>query len=447
MRKATRKLITQGINVVLLLTTLFFGVWSTANVAFGFNVTVTYKHTVLGVMRNLNEDPLTSAWTKTDDNEDLIAGANQYASVSEFDTGGAVQDDYAISIYGGTLQFYKDIDIVNMRVSDGKIVARLSDSESGFVWTGTRSGEQVDVMTYYPGHYIKRWQADGYEYIQLSMWAFDDAVYIAPYYRGTFKSIIDTTTYGNAETTKILRSYASSIPTGSTTIDKFRDYAGNNPNEDNRMSLGDWRDFDFQCLYLIKYADYNSQTKVGLGITDLYSVQINGLGNAHTTLLGRDGYIGTNGSTSVWCLGLCDFWGNLFEFIDGITINSGVACIATNPVNYTNGATSGITGYTNMGYTNLNSNGYPKATGYAYNLDNSNSQLIAFAETSGGSDTTGLCDFHSQDNSLNARVVLRGGSFYDAYSPAVWSGAFCFYYLNDFTLYTELCGCRLLKTA
>ncbi|MDD3397354.1 MAG: hypothetical protein PHR96_02290, partial [Clostridia bacterium] len=157
----------------------------------------------------------------------MIAGANQYASVSEFDTGGAVQDDYAISIYGGTLQFYKDIDIVNMRVSDGEIVARLSDSESGFVWTGTRSGEQVDVMTYYPGHYIKRWQDATNEYIQLSMCDFDGAQYIAPYYRGTFKAV-----YTGGK----LRSYAGVVPTGNTQISSFRTYARN-----QGMSIGDWR--------------------------------------------------------------------------------------------------------------------------------------------------------------------------------------------------------------
>ncbi|MDD3397374.1 MAG: hypothetical protein PHR96_02400, partial [Clostridia bacterium] len=212
---------------------------------------------VLGVSRLLSST--SSAWTKTNDNFGLVGRAYTSGDFSQ-------QDAFAMAVNGGTLDFYKDIDIVNMRVSDGEIVARLSDSTSGFVWTGTRSGEQVDVMTYYPGHYIKRWQDATNEYIQLSMWDFDGAQYIEPYYRGTFKSIIDTTTYGNTETTKILRSYAGSVPTGSLTIDKFRDYAGNKT--DNEMSIGDWRDFDFQCLYLIKYADYNSQSKVGLGITN-----------------------------------------------------------------------------------------------------------------------------------------------------------------------------------
>ena len=367
----------------------------------------------------------------------MIAGANQYASVSEFDTGGAVQDDYAISIYGGTLQFYKDIDIVNMRVSDGEIVARLSVSTSGFVWTGTRSGEQVDVMTYYPGHYIKRWQDATYEYIQLSTTSFSGAVYIAPYYRGTFKAIEDTTTI--SETT-ILRSYAGVMPTGSKTIDQFRDYANNNVN--NSMSIGDWRDFDFLCLYLIKYADYNSQTKVGPGITDLGSVQINGKDSAHATLLGRDGYIGTTDETSVWCLGLCDFWGNQYEFVDGITINNNVACVATEPTNYKNSAvpndSENFPGYTNIGYTNLDSDGFPKATGYAYDLNNLNNQLIAFPTTTGGSNSTGLCDNYYQ--STGARVVRRGGDY-----SATSSGAFCFACNNNFTENYAYISCRLLK--
>jgi len=292
-------------------------------------------------------------------------------------------------------------------------------------------------MTYYPGHYIKRWQDATNEYIQLSMWDFDGAQYIEPYYRGTFKSIIDTTTYGNTETTKILRSYAGSVPTGSLTIDKFRDYAGNKT--DNEMSIGDWRDFDFQCLYLIKYADYNSQSKVGLGITNssYSSVQANGLGSAHTTLSGRDGYIGTNGSTSVWCLGLCDFWGNQWEFVDGITINNRQAYIATNPADYTNEKTTSP--YTTLGYTNWSSNGYPKATGY-----DSGNQLIAFpssANSGTGSDSTGLCDYYWQDTGVF--VVLRGGHYY----ATTGAGAFFFACSHDFTFTYAIIGCRLLKTA
>jgi hypothetical protein len=46
MRKATRKLIVYGINMVILLSTLLVGVWAATTPQVGFNVTVTYERNI-----------------------------------------------------------------------------------------------------------------------------------------------------------------------------------------------------------------------------------------------------------------------------------------------------------------------------------------------------------------------------------------------------------------
>ena len=392
---------------------------------------------VLGVSRLLSTT--SPAWERTDDSVGLVAEANKHTTIPTTFT--PARDDFAMSVHGGSLYFYKDIDIVNMRVSDGAIVAKLSDPDSGFVWTGTRLNsegvsEAVDVMTYYPGHYIKRWQdtaeeaggeANRREHIQLSMWNFDGAMYVEPYYRGTFEAY-----YTGGK----LRSYAGVTPKSNTSIESFRTYASNNPN--NKMSIGDWRDFDFLCLYLIKYANYDSQTMVGNGIVNLSGRQITGYGGAHITLNGRDGYIGTNQKTSVWCLGLCNPWGNVQEFVDGITINSNQACVATNPNDYKNSATSSTPGYTNLGYPNWDGNGWPGKVGCDYNAENPTNQLISFP-TAGGSASTGICDYYYQDSDVC--MVLRGGR----YDNTTRAGAFCLRCSYAFIATYVDVGCQLLK--
>ena len=402
---------------------------------------------ILGVSRLLSPAGNSPAWERTDASDilDLVANANKCSSVEDFNTKGIAEDDFAMAIHGGTLPFYKDIDIVNMRVSDGAIVARLSDSNSNFTWGNdigrgagnNSSGEAVDVMTYYPGHYIKRWQdtaqeagseANRREHIQLSMWNFDGAMYVEPYYRGTFEAISDSNTISGKT---ILRSYAGVQPTVSTTIANFRTYAGN-----NGMSLGDWRDFDFLCLYLIKYANYNSQGQVGNGVVSGSKV-VTDNNNARNTLEGRDGFIGI-GNTSVWCLGLCNPWGNVWEFVDGITIRDSKAIVSTDPAKYVNSAMSSTPEYTNIGYTNWASEdeGYPGKLGY-----DSNNPLIAFPTDSGGSASTGICDYYFQDSGVC--LVLRGGAYIYAYN----SGAFSLACTYVFTHTGNYVGCRLLKEA
>lgn len=131
-----------------------------------------------------------------------------------------------------------------------------------------------------------------------------------------------------------------------------------------------------------------------------------------------------------WCLGLCGFWGNGHEIVDGIT--SYIACVATDPDKYQSNATSATPGYTNLSYVNWTKDGYPKARGY-----DQNDPLIAFATVGGGNGTTGLCDYFYPNS--DTKFVYRGGG------ASTNSGLFNFNCYHYASVAQGGLTCRLLK--
>lgn len=185
-------------------------------------------------------------------------------------------------------------------------------------------------------------------------------------------------------------------------------------------------------LYLVEYANWNSQAVIGYGCGNGSSIENNGLCDAMTY------HTGTNAASRTtyghvryrYIEGL---WDNVMDWCDGIyfggTNKVSVYCIK-NPANFSDSSNGTLvsTRATSQGYISGWTN--PSATGYEYAL---------YPNAISGSDSTYVCDYCF--NSNTGAVLLIGGR----YNQAQFLGAFCMNgYESDSNTYTYS-GSRIME--
>lgn len=182
-------------------------------------------------------------------------------------------------------------------------------------------------------------------------------------------------------------------------------------------------------LYLVEYANWNSQATIGYGCSP---------NNAKFNMGATDGMVYHTGTTaanrttygSVQYRHIEGLWDNVFDWCDGIYFSgSNVFCIK-NPASF-----SDTSGGTNVG-TRATSSGYisgwtnPTASGFEYAL---------YPNAVAGSESTYVCDYCYYDSS---GVVLRVGG---SYGQNQSHGAFCLVGNNAASSQSSGIGCRLQK--
>jgi hypothetical protein len=194
---------------------------------------------IYGISRDITTS--SSAWTRTDDAVGLVANAtlNGTTATNDFD-----------NIYP-----WSDIKSYNYNITTNQITAYYGDANFKF------DGTNGEVLTYIPEFYYKREVKDGIEYIYISQSAINGYTKSKAFSVGRYK--MSSTGSGSSS---IGHSNSGTIPKVSTTISNFRLYARNLGSSFGQM---DWRYFTLQMLYLVEYADYNSQNKLGSGATSL----------------------------------------------------------------------------------------------------------------------------------------------------------------------------------
>jgi hypothetical protein len=167
-------------------------------------------------------------------------------------------------------------------------------------------------------------------------------------------------------------------------------------------------------LYLVEYADYNSQAKLGSGVTKGSAIVASGT----TDFLGmKSGSVDGTNTTSIIYRGIEDIFGNTWQFIDGINAQNNQVYICYDQTQY---AVNTFTGcYKKIGYVNANSaaNGFVSKLGY--DLAN---PLVAFPIELNGSSSTGTSDEYWQYD--ENRIVLVGGDFTSTSSAGLWEWHF-----------------------
>ena len=326
-----------------------------------------------GIKRSLTTE--SSAWERMGDSVGLVANARIAMTPA--------QNDFD-SIYP-----WSEIKSYNYNTTTKTITAWYGDANFKF------DGTNGEVLTYIPEFYYKRYQENGYEYIYISGTPKEG------YIKSVAFSVGRYTMSGSAND---VHSRSGVTPLTNHTITDYRTYARKLGNEFGQL---DYHYFVLQLLYLVEYADYNSQAKLGLGYTNLANrtpIQSGGC-----DILGmHSGSVDGTDNTSVIYRGIEDIFGNVWQFIDGINIQEHQTYICYDQSQYEVDKFDGC--YQKIGYINVSISGYISKLGY-----DPNHSLISLPIEANGNETVYITDGYAQ-NSGN-RIVLVGGNWpHNSYS-------------------------------
>jgi hypothetical protein len=295
----------------------------------------------------------------------------------------------------------EEYNIIN---TSGKVLNKKG--ESGF----TRTNISVPVMVKIPEFYYKieksgsifrYYVADG-PVDGLSLHPGSGDNYLARYEAGEASS----GTLGF-----ILASYSGTTPSVSKTRSTFRDYARNMASGFQLRDIAAWCAYDL--LYLVEYADWDSQKKIGPGIVNDTAAHKTGETDAMVYHTGR---ANSGDNSAVQYRGIENPWGSVWEWVDGINFNNYAPVICTDPTKYADDTT---TNYTVAGVP-LGGSGSTKTLGISTNLP-----WAYLPREPGGSETTYIPD--SMNSSSAWKVLMVGGSR----GSSSAAGLFCFHAGNS----------------
>lgn len=205
----------------------------------------------------------------------------------------------------------------------------------------------------------------------------------------------------------ILASYSGTTPSVSKTRSTFRDHARNMASGFQLRDIAAWCAYDL--LYLVEYADWDSQKKIGPGIVNDTAAHKTGETDAMVYHTGR---ANSGDNAAVQYRGIENPWGNVSEFIDGINVYGQSVYICTDPEIYTD-ATD-----TNYPYSNIKlpTSGWTKGLGLSTNFP-----WAYLPNEVGGSGSTFIPDYVTH-LSQGWQVLVVGGY----YSDGSYAGLFRF---------------------
>ena len=350
---------------------------------------------VYGIKRDTSS--ATTTWERIEDGVGLEANASLPTSTT-------VKNDFD-NIYP-----WSDIKSYNYNANTRKVTAWYGDSNFAF------DGSNGEVLTYIPGFYYKREVVNGVEYQYISEAKQDGFLYSEPFSVGRYKMSGGYDAYHNSSSgggysgkAFTGKSKNGVYPSAAENLSIFRESASKLGSD---FSILDYHWYVLQMLYLVEYADYDSQAKLGKGVTENTAGAIIMGG---TDALGmQSGCIVNDGKHSMIYRGIEDIYGNTFDFLDGINIKDGQAYINYDFTTYKSDTFDG--NYKKLGYIDALSQGYITKFGY----DSNNSLIGLPTAVNGYTDyNVSLKDGYSYYS--GNRILMVGGS-YDASSFAgLWS--------------------------
>lgn len=262
---------------------------------------------------------------------------------------------------------------------------------------------------------------EAYEYDAFSLDSYNDCDKI---YIGAYK--------GHCTGNKAYSSSGKAV-TVSQTIDAFRTWCRARGKGYQQRTYGSLK--LMQCLYIISHGTLNSQAAVGAGY--VLSSHSTGVNTGGTNAYGFDSELirasnpsyMTDQNHQVKCLGLEDFWGNYWEFIDGLVTDA-----SRNVLTARCAADFNTQG---SGYENNGNGGVSANIGNYMKLPQGGSKAGFTARDVSGSDSTYFTDYARLYASCLA--IFGGGWDY-----ALYAGAFQLSVADAFSLSYASVGCRLM---
>lgn len=311
-------------------------------------------------------------------------------------------------------------------VYNGRVTGYLNPNNYAQFEDGTAaditSGNGGDVMVEIPKFYYKISQDANYTYVQISDSEYDKVVNgftdKAFSYKGEVKDKFYVGAYsGYVDGNNKLRSLSGKTPTASKTIGAFRTAA--QANGAGYEQLNFYKLTALQILYLIRYKSLDSQAALGRGFVGGSAPTTTGATNASGM---NYGVTATTGR--VKCNGIEDFWGNIFQWVDGYKSTSNSIMMADGNFNDT------ADGYTEHACAIVGTVGFLKDVV-------GNNELAFTPRALNGSSST----YYSDYGFLFSGYLPTFGGYC---ANGAYAGAFClFVYYSAISSYPNF-GARLL---
>lgn len=249
----------------------------------------------------------------------------------------------------GKVKYYLDKNNFTKKVDGSSASIYLSSSED-------------NVMIEFPKIYWKIYKEGGYVYVKYSQYKIDNTWTTLSHVRGTEERdyiYIGACLAGQDSSGKLRSANTSYSIKTNMTLQEARSAAQANGVGYEIMTYGAW--LMLQILYIVRYADRDSQSLIGRGKVDMFeegeSSSITSAGS--TVNLGMN-FMGSGKQNMKW-LGIEDLYGNCRYYIDGIIFKG------------TKSGSSLVGGTLNVGTNNFNDygSGYSVACKYeAFSNDN-----------------------------------------------------------------------------
>lgn len=266
-----------------------------------------------------------------------------------------------------------------------------------------------DVMVKIPKFWYRRYREGNIEYIKIANKP-TAGFSVHPLFNHGGKEC-DHAYIGAYKTSSNNKSVSGASPQVSQTRARFRS---------NAKSKGaGWSLIDIaalsavQMLMLVEFADNNVQSKIGRGYCDGNSDSGSlktGSCDSVPNLTGRPS--GTNGKTGVVYRGIEDFWGNVWEWVDGVNWNDGTYYVCNNPANY---ADDTATNYTALSYKGKTDWSWTSAYITTEGLDTGNNPHVMLPAAAGRDSeftySTYYCDACA--GQFGWKAFRHGGLWYD----------------------------------
>lgn len=310
-----------------------------------------------------------------------------------------VNDDLSINYYIDPADPTKIGEVVN---TDSYTTGETAD------YTGSHGQVMVEIPKFYwrtvePSSNVYQWWVSPIE--------FDSNYEVHPAFitEGTTKDFIYMSAFEGNVSGSTLRSISgvqpsSGIDVSGGNISDFRSFAQARGSGWQMQTY--WATNALQVLYSVEYANFDSQTTIGMGIVEKPIGGGNHSENTGATIsLGNTSGAasGTDGLVSISYRGVENFWGNINTWVDGLNIRDHEAFVANE--NFESDVFSGS--YTSVG--NL-----ATSSGFVSNI-----RFPHFLATEvSGSSTSHLHDDYRQNS--EDRVALLGGFWNDSFE----AGAF-----------------------
>lgn len=289
-------------------------------------------------------------------------------------------------------------------------VAGSSDFDDCYPWKGIvrETLSTGDVMVKIPKFYFQRYREGNVEHIRIADKATSgftlhplfnhggvesECAYIGAYKTSSNNKSVSGANPQTRQTRATMRNNAKAKGTGWSLIDIAALSA-------------------IQMLILVEFANNDVQSVIGRGYCDGNNSALStGTCDNVSGLTGRP--TGTAGLRDVVWRGIEGFWGNVWEWVDGVNWNNGTYHVCNNPSKYADDTTTNYTALSFTGSTNW-SGDYIVEEG----LDITNNHVILPRAANAGSSSTYECD--ACWSGTGWRVFQHGGSW----DLGSWCGLF-----------------------